>query len=99
MRNDFVKNNNLKDFEKKMLSILDHVSPNWGMSYQYVNDENDWYNFIISCQDDNSATTGVSVCYRPNNPMLLEVHEWDDAHYEKSVETILSELKKIGVKL
>lgn len=99
MRNDFIKNNNLKVFEKKMLTILDHISPNWGISYQYVNDENDWYSFIISCQDDNSATTGVSVRYRPDESVLLGIDEWDDAHYEKSVKTILSELQKIGVKV
>jgi hypothetical protein len=98
MQNDFTKNNNLKVFEKKMLSILDHVSSNWGISYQHITDEKDWYCFNITCQDDDGASTGITIQYTPQEAKILDVNEWDDLHYEKSVKIILNELQKMNVK-
>lgn len=100
MKNDFQKNNNLKNFESKLMKILNHVSQNWSLGSQYIDDENDWYSFDFSCPNDLGSMSGVMVSYRPNAAMVLEVseEELDNAHYAENVKTILEELKKLDVK-
>jgi len=91
--------NSHKNFEAKLLKILNHISQNWGVSSQYIKEhDKDWHCFHLLCADDLGSSVGVVVSYTLKEATVLEVDNWDDPHYTESAKVILDELKKMGVK-